>query len=1014
MHRLGNQDNLLRKAVCHWNVVCVLAAFLLSTANLGCTHNIGWIESDDCEEDGLSRLGCLSSGVPGLRDLARQVTELEEDIHRCGSITVKQPDVWGDADLISYTQEYEQVMISQLGNFQPTIQGFVARSDQAELQSVTSLGAALAPSGAGGGQAANQNSVTVPIPFQGKDTSSQAPSVTPDVIKTTTNPQVFDVLQQSLAATGATVKPNFTYGLEPTESLRQNSTYLRVNQGLRRIGTGDVGAQSAGYGLYLLRVPVSILPGRKTQEGYSGVVSMRAQMVVDPNHLRVTFPKLALADLVDTLLPLYLQNWERGKDNQPELERSAPKTYHMARSPINPTPNPMTLDQATTLYGKEGMQRLLLKAYTALNDRFHGKPPYDELRNFLFTYLLGTYKGLETMGYLTGPSYSNLPPIGIAYLRGDAKCLETLRQNWENEIKKDPSLSNCGEPEQCQRDEYQKFGWMVVAQSAVLDRQLKDVLKDVLRAGHLPIAGGESAIEVAQFANSSPPPETLELWCDYIHAQYPLHVFELDPKNDEQNVSDAFSRRRELQLAIAFALANGNIRFDQALKFTRQLALDIETIDLNRTQVPFAHGDDTFGWYFYPRLQTPPEERSNIAAILRMIWATGPTREYDLRHRHLEPGMRECEVLVVMPNFVPELKLDVTTNWEKLTKPGVSKLGYENMVDQGKRLEEVRAYAASICGQDCYRPGDYERLVSRIDQLEKMLPLQTYHVNVPYQYDLPGGELFDKGATTLHPEITSCYGLRFISRDSTSVSAEFFIAGHHFHPTLTHVIIGGTEVHTIPSSVNISTVTSATPTATQLNSAPVEVISRDLIKVKVGTVSSLWSGGAVPIRVATPGGLSNEYELDPGPQQTAAVAYGFALKNSALTMNYTLDANTIPTSLTPAAPNDKLGLDWSNPTGVTWKTVSLNLSFAEVTDPIKVTYDFSNANAPTDTAAAVAKQLLAKWLTGNKYTGPKLPATITSTKLEVVPDSDDKHVIKPTTLPSQLKITLQAKPMSKE
>src|SRR5262249_7295750 len=152
--------------------------------------------------------------------------------------------------------------------------------------------------------------------------------------------------------------------------------------------------------------------------------------------------------------------------------------------------------------------------------------------------------------------------------------------------------------------------------------------------------------------------------------------------------------------------------------------------------------------------QTPPEELTNLGALFRLIWATGPTRRYDLKHRHLEPGIRECEVLVVMPNFVPEIKLEVTTNWEKLVRPGRSKLDYEDMIDLGARLQKVRAFAANVSDTDHYRPGDYERLVSRVEQLEKMLPMQTFNVNVPYQYDLPGGQLFDKGAAFIRPEIT--------------------------------------------------------------------------------------------------------------------------------------------------------------------------------------------------------------------------------------------------------------------
>ena len=99
-----------------------------------------------------------------------------------------------------------------------------------------------------------------------------------------------------------------------------------------------------------------------------------------------------------------------------------------------------------------------------------------------------------------------------------------------------------------------------------------------------------------------------------IENEFPVHLFTLDPVVEEQNYQDAFSRRRELQLAMAMAVAKGNISAACAVRFTRQLSLDMLTIGLNRTTVAFAADNDTFGWYFFPRLQSPPEETTNIGA----------------------------------------------------------------------------------------------------------------------------------------------------------------------------------------------------------------------------------------------------------------------------------------------------------------------------------------------------------------------------------------------------------------
>lgn len=758
-----------------------------------------------------------------MAQLASDVTVLEDEIHRAGSITVKKPDVWGDADLMGYIQEYEQVMINRLGDFKDTIQGYLARSDQADLQSMTSMGLNLGPS-----------TGTPPTPFSTFNSNNSAnTAVTPVGVSTTSSGQapggqVFDVLNQALSNTNAT--PAAKFSLEPTESLQQNSTYLKVNQGLRRINSGADSAQAAGYGLYLLRVPVSILPGRRTRQGYSGVVTMRAQMVIDPDHLRVTFPKLVFGDLADQLLRIYVDHWR--EDNLPNdssnptctpTSKMRPPRNAMFRTATLMLSNPVTMQQFDDLYGYDGMNCLFqtVKGNLAQTKATAANPPRDELRKWLISYFSHMYDEMKERQFLSGHVYHFIPQVGTMYARGDRVELAKMRAGWERMAGPGSELASAG--------------WMLIAQAAVLDRQLKDAIKDVKLSGHLAFGCDDATVDRAEFANPCPPPETqtLELWSTFVQAQYPIHIFELDPEIEEQNIYNAFSQRRELQLAIAFAVANGNLRVDQAMKYSRQMALDMATIDLNRTQVGFVHDNDTFGWYFYPRVQAIDPEHSTFASCFKTLFCGGFTRDDELRQRRLEPGMRECEVLVVMPNFVPELKLDITTNWEKLTRPGQSKLDYNEMIDLGAQVECVKHRATNIRDAHCYRPGDYERLVSRIDQLEKMLPLQTYSVTVPYQYDLPGSQLFDKGAASLGPEITGYYGLSWIKRGSATV-AQFYLTGHHFHPTRTSVVIGGTEVH---STFQVLQVASA-PSSGQVVQSAGQTVSTSLPSKSSGSTTS--------------------------------------------------------------------------------------------------------------------------------------------------------------------------------
>ena len=77
-------------------------------------------------------------------EVARDLTMLEDDIRRDGSITVKKPDVWGDGNLIASIQEYERLMA--LGDhaafdkrFSESVQAYIARSDQGEFLSATAI-----------------------------------------------------------------------------------------------------------------------------------------------------------------------------------------------------------------------------------------------------------------------------------------------------------------------------------------------------------------------------------------------------------------------------------------------------------------------------------------------------------------------------------------------------------------------------------------------------------------------------------------------------------------------------------------------------------------------------------------------------------------------------------------------------------------------------------------------------------------------------------------------------------
>ncbi|WP_372897184.1 hypothetical protein [Stieleria sp.] len=370
-----------------------------------------------------------------------------------------------------------------------------------------------------------------------------------------------------------------------------------------------------------------------------------------------------------------------------------------------------------------------------------------------------------------------------------------------------------------------------------------------------------------QFASAS------EVFKRYVEVRWPIHVFAVDPVNQEQNVADVSRRQRELQFALALGFATGKIGINSLTQYSRKLQTQVETIGLNRTVVGFGHGRDTFGWRFYPRVQSLP-----VPGTLGSIRETllGTSRDYDLKHRQVEPGQRECVAVVLMPSFVPYADFDIRTNWFKLTNPKNSALTMKDTVKLSRSITAMRNSRAQCAQcQHLYREGELRRLFARVDQLDRELPLQTQRALVPYENTLGGFEMFNTGVTDLSPELIGWYGAPGINIDddfdcgcyqgcglkkdgSTPQSLSnsspiptcqgkgttLFLVGDNFSVHDTKVIAGGV---CIPD---------------------VRLISRDLMRVTippcVNVMELCEEGGVknyVAVYVATPYGITNHLHV---------------------------------------------------------------------------------------------------------------------------------------------------------
>jgi hypothetical protein len=332
------------------------------------------------------------------------------------------------------------------------------------------------------------------------------------------------------------------------------------------------------------------------------------------------------------------------------------------------------------------------------------------------------------------------------------------------------------------------LAWAILCDSALLNQRLiEDMQESASAKGHVsPAAGGLAG----PFYGPNPAPEARRAFNDYVRIRWPIRVFALDPVTQEQNIEDAYSMRRETQIAMAVAASRGRAGTQAMMRYARRLETDLATIALNKTAVGFSHGSDTFGWRFYPRVQSPPT-RNNLVNFAETLVGSNSTNR-DLAERRLEPGQRECTAIIVMPSFVPYATFDVRTNWFSLTHPKSTELSMRQTVELSRSVKSMQQSAA-LCAKHAhaYRDGEVARLLRRVEQLDRELPLQSLLTQIPYENTAGGFELFNTGITDLAPQLMGWYGGTGIELGQPT---DVFLVGKGFSVLDSQIIAGGKTI----------------------------------------------------------------------------------------------------------------------------------------------------------------------------------------------------------------------------
>lgn len=798
-----------------------------------------------------------------------------------------------------------------------------------------------------------------------------------------------------------------------------------LNQ-IRRTNEGDDTADSPGYSLNLVRIPVSILPGKKTRAGYGAEVTFTLSPILGEELLPSTYRTLVLNDLSDQLgFPLvrvledpetvrYLtaENRSRivanpdaplmvGLQSEPTYYAApefAPgttppgrpfqtlpnigtpsatpgpaKTRKVAPTPMTQAvPRPTVLQTAQTtplpptqmpalapsgagsvqvrqafksrftiptlapakgligrtafpnseildIYGPEFCFEIAYQANQSFEGTIakNGYAHLPDIQSFLQAESSAAYRFLATPSNLPLWSTFCTPELVAAVRNHDYVTLARMRTDFRTHFASVSSSVPSLAPLHPQSLSITAaLAWCILVDSALLtDRLLLDMKETAAAKGcgcFCQGAGDHGGW--LDFYHPAPSPEARSAFTAYVKCRWPIRVFALDPENQDQNLIDQLSTRRETQLALSLAFVSGKINASSLTRYARKLDADYQTIAVNRTQVGFSHGEDTFGWRFQPRFQTPDTE-PNLTVLVRDQFIGGPNRDTLLHQRRLEPGPRECVAVVLMPSFVPCLTCDSISNWFSLSScPNCRKFDHTEAMRASRAVKMLQTAGPKVGDADCFRNGDHQRLLRRIDQLEARLPTQTATVPVPVINTLGGFKMFNNGTTDLAPELYGFYGAPGARTDS---SVTLFLVGDHFSPLRSRVIVGNQLCET-------------------------KMLSRQVVMVTVPPMGVPTSDRFLNAHLATPYGVSREIEI-PVVAPYTDPKWQLKLDTTTWVFGYGIEAIT-PIAKTPlyqfkylnASPNSSV-LTWIGSAGAAPEVVQVTVNVVLNDVPLTLT-----------------------------------------------------------------------------
>lgn len=784
------------------------------------------------EGTALAALGRNPNEQIRLPEAEHKIDELDRIMTAYGTISIKTPDVWGQDRLAKFRSEYESQMAGWLklpfrGDINAALRHHEAEATQVQLGA----------------------NVIQPL-TKGTTGTTTVETVNVDAISKS---------QASLnaSALGSSSPPEkSSVALEPTVVLDEHSNYLNHLNQLRRINAGDDLTDRPGYGLYLVRIPVTLSPGPRSRRGKGAIITVSAKSVMTKHTLRSALRNAvineAVADLTQAIVSRSTQagdqNPGRGAGSFSLLAYADTELYHGA---------------ANIVLLKGEAERQLA---SELGDEPHHRSA--RIAEWLRGELESSYHLLEQaatpiktteVAARTDP----LEQLGDSIDKRDFARIAQVRPRKSDDLlvmRTSASGSGAhdqGEPMEQRNRVVNVLAFALRIQAAGVNRRLKQDIADQ------DSTISPELLKRISFFDPEPTDEAFQVFQKYVNTKWPLRVYAIEPVIAQQNVADAFGRRKLSSLDIVGSAYTGPFKALSGVATQKQAADDETAIRLNPTMVGFGAGQNTFGWIFYPRLQTNGGKRLRLITDVALL-VSGRVPDPTGNDQSIEPGQRECTALVEMPNFIPKIEFITVANWFRTSEVGdgqKSDLEKASILGRKLVLAEEALNRSKVEGH--YRPEEYQIASERLNQLKSLMPTQRMVVRVPFTDNQNDARIFCSHGSQLRPALSGWHGKPPEEGDETTL----FLEGKNFSIHDTHVIAGGKPATAVLVSRQLLQVTipkDACPTPSADGTS--------LLDINVATANGASNHLLIKMQPADPRRKQHHDEKTEQPTKPAAVA----------------------------------------------------------------------------------------------------------------------------------------------